>query len=410
MTSNAGSSEDRYHVFAAAILRLSMARTVGEVGDIVRGVARQLTGADGATFILRENSECYYADEDAIGPLWKGKRFPMTACISGWVMLNRAHAVIPDIYQDERIPHEAYRPTFVKSLVMVPIRKDDPLGAIGNYWSSHRTADQQTLKVLQALADIAAVSIESINVYNELERRVQERTMQLEHANDQLKKANNELQTITYALSHDLKAPLRGIKISIERMLSEVDDGTAKKVEPYTGKMLNKVVNTQHIIDELLALFQTGNKDLVMEPVDMKQLANEAASDLKESASENVTITIDELPPVVGDRVLLKHVWSNLISNSIKYSGDKEHPRIRIGFQELDKSVVYCVEDNGVGFDMENADKLFKPFTRLHSPARFDGAGIGLSIVGGIVSRHHGKVWAKSEVDKGTTIFFELPK
>jgi len=123
MTAN---NDDKNQLLVSAILQLSLARTIDQVGDIVRGVARQLTGAEGATFILRENDECYYANEDAIAPLWKGKRFKMDACISGWAMLNKTHAIIPDIYQDQRIPHEAYRPTFVKSLVMVPIRKEDP--------------------------------------------------------------------------------------------------------------------------------------------------------------------------------------------------------------------------------------------------------------------------------------------
>ena len=113
---------------------LSLARSMERVMEIVRKEARELTGADGATFVLRDNGMCYYADEDAITPLWKGSRFPMNACISGWVMLNRKSVVIEDIYVDDRIPHDAYRPTFVKSLAMVPIRTVAPIGAIGTYW------------------------------------------------------------------------------------------------------------------------------------------------------------------------------------------------------------------------------------------------------------------------------------
>src|SRR5690349_25133351 len=117
-------------VLTDAIEQLSTADSVERVTAIVARAARGLMGSDGATFVLREDDKCYYADENAIGPLWKGSRFPLSACISGWAMLNRETVVIPDIYADTRIPHDAYRPTFVKSLVMTPIRTDQPIGAV----------------------------------------------------------------------------------------------------------------------------------------------------------------------------------------------------------------------------------------------------------------------------------------
>lgn len=169
-----------------AVQELSMARSLPEVQRIVRTSARALTGCDGATFVLRDNGKCYYADEDAIAPLWKGSRFPMDICISGWAMLNKDAAVIPDIYKDPRIPHEAYRPTFVKSLVMVPIRKLDPIGAIGNYWSHERQPSEQEVGLLQALADSTSIAMENVKVYTELEDRVRDRTQELEKANEEI--------------------------------------------------------------------------------------------------------------------------------------------------------------------------------------------------------------------------------
>ncbi len=170
-----------------AVQELSLARSLPEVQRIIRTSARELTGCDGATFVLRDNGKCFYADEDAIAPLWKGSRFPMEICISGWAMLNREAAVIPDIYQDERIPHEAYRPTFVKSLVMVPIRKLDPIGAIGNYWAHERQPSEQEVSLLQALADSTSVAMENVAVYTELEQRVKDRTAALEKANEEIR-------------------------------------------------------------------------------------------------------------------------------------------------------------------------------------------------------------------------------
>lgn len=169
-----------------AVQELSLARSLPDVQRIVRTSARELTGCDGATFVLRDNGQCFYADEDAIAPLWKGSRFPMDICISGWAMLNRDAAVIPDIYRDSRIPHEAYRPTFVKSLVMVPIRKLDPIGAIGNYWAHERQPSEQEVSLLQALADSTSVAMENVAVYSELEQRVRDRTAELEQANEEI--------------------------------------------------------------------------------------------------------------------------------------------------------------------------------------------------------------------------------
>src|SRR5580658_9796329 len=154
------------------VQELSMARSLPAIMEIVRTAARQLTGADGATFVLREGDNCFYAEEDAIAPLWKGKRFPMSICISGWVMLNREPAVIPDIYRDSRVPTEAYRPTFVKSLAMVPIRTAQPLGAIGNYWATARQPTEQEVALLAALADTTSVAMENVRLYEGLEQRV----------------------------------------------------------------------------------------------------------------------------------------------------------------------------------------------------------------------------------------------
>jgi GAF domain-containing protein len=145
---------------AAALLR--------EVGR----AARQINSADGATFVLRDGGECCYAEEDAVSPLWKGRRFPLGACISGWVMLNKVPAIIPDVYLDVRIPVDAYRPTFVKSLVMVPVRTKAPVGAIGNYWASRHHPTQSQVNALQSLADAVGAALEDPQLYAELRSEV----------------------------------------------------------------------------------------------------------------------------------------------------------------------------------------------------------------------------------------------
>jgi len=163
-----GGRWDRITELISVVQDLSLARTVEEIQRIVRIAARRLTAADGATVVLREGDKCYYADEDAIAPLWKGQRFPMSICVSGWVMDHREPAVIEDVYDDPRVPRDAYRPTFVRSLAMVPIRRIDPLGAIGNYWATRHRASEEELEILQALADSTAVAFENVRFYEEL--------------------------------------------------------------------------------------------------------------------------------------------------------------------------------------------------------------------------------------------------
>jgi GAF domain-containing protein len=144
---------------------MARAMTPTDVADIVRARARRLVKSDGVTFVLRDHDDCLYLDEDAITPLWKGSRFPLQACISGWVMLNEQIAVIPNIYLDLRVPHDAYRPTFVKSLVVVPVPQNKPVAAIGAYWAGHHEANWDEQYVLQSLANAAGEALRNMPAF-----------------------------------------------------------------------------------------------------------------------------------------------------------------------------------------------------------------------------------------------------
>ncbi len=151
-----------------AVQQLSLADSLEEVQQVVRTAARDLGACDGATFVLRDGDQCYYADEDAIAPLWKGHRFPLEACVSGFAMLHRTPIAIPDIYADERVPHEAYRPTFVTSMLMVPVRTLDPIAAIGTYWAEPHTPTDTEVSLLQGLANATSVALDKVQVHAEL--------------------------------------------------------------------------------------------------------------------------------------------------------------------------------------------------------------------------------------------------
>ena len=151
----------------AIIRRLSVARTLAEVMEVITHAARSLLEADGITFVLREGDLCYYAEEDSVGPLWKGRRFPMSACISGWCMEHGQAVMIPDIYADPRIPHDAYRPTFVHSLAMAPVRQEEPIAALGAYWSKPRQPTAHELELLQTIANAAALALALVELSEE---------------------------------------------------------------------------------------------------------------------------------------------------------------------------------------------------------------------------------------------------
>ena len=170
-----GAEEGQLATLVGAVEGLSAARTAKDVAAVVLSVARRTCGADGVSIVLRDGDECYYLDEDAIGPLWKGRRFPMQACISGWAMLNRQTAVVPDIFADERTPHDAYRPTFVRSLVMTPVRPEDPIAAIGAYWAEIRQFSSGEIAHLETMARATATALENVRLINSLKDALAQR-------------------------------------------------------------------------------------------------------------------------------------------------------------------------------------------------------------------------------------------
>jgi signal transduction histidine kinase len=387
----------------AIVQQLSLARGMDAVTAIVRTAARDLTGADGATFVLRDGDRCFYADEDAVEPLWKGHRFPISQCISGWSMIHRREAVIEDVATDPRIPQDAYRATFVKSLLMVPIRTIDPIGAIGNYWASHHPPTSEEIKILQALADVTAVALENVKIYSELEQRVRERT-------DELETLNKDLDSFCHSVSHDLRAPVRAIGGFCT--LIEKDHGSEfdPEIHRKLGVIKNEAARMGTLIDDLLSFSRLGRKPLKVVDFDMTDLARRVFDRLqRDSLDSLVDFRLANLPAASGDLSLFERVWTNLLSNALKFSAKRIKPSIEIGGGDDGRELTFWVKDNGVGFDPQHASKLFQPFQRLHHDADFPGTGVGLALVHRIITRHGGRTWGVSSPEGGATFFFTLP-
>ncbi|MBI3736612.1 histidine kinase, partial [Candidatus Sumerlaeota bacterium] len=359
--------------------------------------------ADGATFVLRENGHCHYADENAISPLWKGQKFPMSVCISGWAMIHREAVAIEDIYQDSRIPHDAYRPTFVKSLVMVPIRKADPVGAIGNYWAKTRRATPEEMKLLQALADSTSIAMENVRLYADMEDRIRQRTAQLETA-------NQELEAFSYAVSHDLRAPLRAIAGFSDALAEDCGEKLDQNGKHYLSRIGSAVRRMNELIEDLLNLSKVTRAPLNGRKVDLTAMTRELAARLGEtSPGREVELVIADGIEAEGDPRLLRALLENLMNNAWKFTSKRAKARIEFSAARDDAGrLVYCLRDNGAGFNPEHAAKLFSPFQRLHSSEEFEGTGIGLATVQRIVARHGGKVWAEGKPGEGAAFFFTL--
>ena len=245
---------------------------------------------------------------------------------------------------------------------------------------------------------------EAVRQMNEtLEGRVRARTAELEAA---LK----ELNSFSYSVSHDLRAPLRGIA-GYAKVLEEDYAGL---LDAEGRRLLDRIaynaIRMGELIDDMLDFSRIGRAELKRARVDMTVLAREVFNDNSESgAGRRIDFRLAALPDVLGDRGMLRQVWANLLGNAIKFTRGREPAVIEVGAEVIDGEARFRVHDNGAGFDMEYASKLFHAFQRLHRDDQIEGTGVGLAIVARIVQRHGGRVWAEAEPDKGATFHFTLP-
>jgi len=421
-----------------AVADLSMARDLEAVMGVVKRAARALTGADGATFVLRDGDLCRYADEDAIGPLWKGRRFAMSACISGWAMLHREAVALEDVYADPRIPADAYRPTFVKSLAMVPIRVEDPIGAIGVYWGRTRATPPQELEVLQALAGTTACAIENVRLCDQrrdataaaekraselavLYERAQQEIRHREQVEEQLRQGQKmeAIGRLAGGIAHDFNNLLMVINGYGERLADELAAGSDPRNDVEEIRKAGR--RAASLVQQLLAFAR--RQVLAPTVLDLNAVVQETLGLLRRLIPEHIDI-VTRLDPTVGpvraDASQLTQVLMNLGANardampargtlSLKTRALTLSPDDASRRSDLKPGphVVLEVGDTGTGIDAAALPHLFEPFFTTKGQA---GTGLGLSTVYGIVKQCGGDIAVDSQVGRGTTFRLFFPR
>jgi two-component system sensor kinase len=265
---------------------------------------------------------------------------------------------------------------------------------------------KRTAELENVTAELKAQNIEMLSI----QQRLEEDQRALEESAVKLEEANRELESFSYSVSHDLRAPLRAIDGYARMILKKQGD----KFDADTLDKFNIIRSSTHmmgqLIDDLLTFSRLGRKHMSPTHLDMDALIKDAWKEVRASDPErNIKFTLGSMPPGYGDRALIKQVLINLLSNAAKFTKYKDAAEIVVGGNADGNENVYYVRDNGVGFDMAYYDKLFSVFQRLHSTDQFEGTGVGLATVQRIIHRHVGRIWAEGKVDEGATFYFSLP-
>ena len=386
----------------------AIARTLAE--ELAAATTVQLVSADGQLEVqaIHDLDESLAA---ALEDLWRRAPLKSNEGIGGRVIATRRPVLVADLASSEMLDamHETHRALVkdiggIVSILAVPLIARERVIGVLNLRRVKTTTpfslDDQRLA--QDLADRAALAIENATLLAELEARVAARTLELELA-------NRDLEAFSYSVAHDLRAPLRAMGHFAVAILEDYGDRIDDIGRDYLSRIQRGGEQMQAIIDALLALARLTKKDIVRERIDLGSIANDVVSSLVSGQPERtVDVTIERDMTAMGDPMLLRALYENLIGNAWKFTRHRTPAKIEVGVEDRAGERVYYVRDNGAGFDQSFVDKLFAPFQRLHAATEFEGSGIGLATAHKIVARHGGRIWAEGATGEGATLRFTL--
>ena len=233
----------------------------------------------------------------------------------------------------------------------------------------------------------------------------------LDRRAQQLEDSNKELESYSYSIAHDLRAPLRSITAFSQILAEEADERLTSTEKDYLNRVVNAGKFMAELIDDILELSRINRVDIQHRDINLSAMAEECLQSLQAANPERkVELQVQPDMHAIGDPRLLRIVLQNLLSNAWKFTSEREQPKIQVGAAKDYDQLVFFVKDNGVGFDVKYSDKVFGIFQRLHKPEEFEGTGIGLASVQRAINRHGGKVWVNAKSEKGATFYFTLPE
>jgi signal transduction histidine kinase len=318
--------------------------------------------------------------------------------LPGRIMASGEPVWIPDIKNDPTfLRNQQGEVLGIKGAFGFPIKIGSDTVAVLEFFSRDSASeDQRTSRLMLAIGTHMSTLLEREQNRHELAQTAMDLTA-----------TNHDLEAFTYTVSHDLRSPLHAIEGFAQILQDEHASELSQPAQQYLDRITNSAGQMSTLIDQLLEFSRLGREPLSKQPVDIADIVSEVVDELSPRiASRNIAFEIGVLPACEGDPGLIAEVFINLIDNAVKYSRNRDAARIEVGYQENGNRSAYFVRDNGVGFDMRNADKLFGVFQRLHDAKDFEGTGVGLAIVQRIVARHGGIIWADAKPDRGATFSF----
>ena len=389
-----------------AVRELAFARDLQTVAAIACTAARDLTAADGATFVVREPDACHYVDEDAIAPLWKGRRFPVDTCIAGWVMTHGQPAMIPDVHNDPRIVGDVYRPTFVKSLAIASGRgAAQPSVAIGAYWAHSHQASGEEVNALVVLAETAALAMTSVQDYQALVASLEREQTARVAAEAAIPAKDEFLALVAHELRQPLHSTLMAVRVMAHRPGPDAEERARALVE-------RQVMQMSRLVEDLVdaARVVRGPRDLNTVPLDLRDVIHQVAESVFPIMAEREHAFVVSTPRqplmVQGDASRLEQVFFNLLSNAAKYT--PPGGRVTLAAERAENDITIAVTDTGRGIDSATLPLIFNLFAR--GSADVSGFGVGLAVSRRLVELHGGTIEVYSPgTNMGSQFTVRLP-